>query len=131
MHTESHLSQWEKSNQQEDKSWSIVMCPNRGRPKCLNKSTALKKFKEWEAAITNQTDCKNKTLRAGNGVEYTSTNFEDFLKEKGICNGPPCHIHSRKMAQLIAERMKRSISTILHSRLHKVSGWKQFASQSV
>ena len=49
-----------------------------------HKSEVLEKFKEWEAAVTNQADCKIKTLRTDNGGEYTSTEFEDFLKEKGI-----------------------------------------------
>ena len=48
------------------------------------KSEVLSKFKEWEAAVTNETDCKIKTLRTDNGGEYTSTEFEDFLRDKGI-----------------------------------------------
>jgi transposase InsO family protein len=48
------------------------------------KSEVLEKFKEWEAAETNQAECKIKTLRTDNGSEYISTEFQDFLKEKGI-----------------------------------------------
>jgi transposase InsO family protein len=52
------------------------------------KSEVLEKFKEWEAAVTNQAECKIKTLRTDNGCEYTSTEFQDFLKEKGIRHEP-------------------------------------------
>ena len=49
-----------------------------------HKSEVLDKFKEWEAAVTNQVDCKIKTLRTDNGGEYMSAEFRDLLKEKGI-----------------------------------------------
>jgi transposase InsO family protein len=47
------------------------------------KFEVLEKFKKCEAAVTNQAECMIKTLRTDNG-EYTSTEFQDFLKEKGI-----------------------------------------------
>ena len=34
------------------------------------KSEVLDKYKEWEAVVTNQADCKIKTLRTDNGGEY-------------------------------------------------------------
>ena len=37
-----------------------------------HKSEVLEKFKELETAVTNQADCKIKTLRTDNGGEYTS-----------------------------------------------------------
>jgi hypothetical protein len=52
------------------------------------KSEVLEKFKEWEAAVTNQAEFKIKTLRTDNGGEYTSTEFQDFLKEKRIRHEP-------------------------------------------
>jgi transposase InsO family protein len=39
------------------------------------KSEVLENFKELEAAVTNQAECKIKTLRTDNGGEYTSTEF--------------------------------------------------------
>ena len=39
------------------------------------KSEVLENFKEWEAAVTNQAECKIKTLRTDNDGEYTSTEF--------------------------------------------------------
>ena len=38
-----------------------------------HKSELLERFKEWEAAVTNQAECKIKTLRTDNGDEYSST----------------------------------------------------------
>ena len=87
-----------------------------------HKSEVLEKFKEWEAAVTNQADCKIKTLRTDNGGEYTSTEFEDFLKEKKFVMKPQYHIHLSRMG--VAERMNRTLqeaalSMILHAGLSK------------
>ena len=41
-------------------------------------------FKEYEAEVANQTDKRIKVLRTDNGGEYTSKQFEDYLKMKGI-----------------------------------------------
>ena len=89
----------------------------------------LKKFKEWETAITGQTECKIKIAHADIGGKYTSTNFEDFLKEKRICNGTTVPHSPRQNG--VAERMSRTLqraalSTILRARLTEVSGRKQF-----
>ena len=53
---------------------------------------------------------------------------------KGICNGTTVPHSPRQKG--VAERMKRTLqeaalSRILHARLNKVSGQKQFASQFV
>lgn len=44
----------------------------------------LSKFKEWKALIENSTGRKIKCLRTDNSGEYVSTEFQDFLKEKGV-----------------------------------------------
>jgi transposase InsO family protein len=86
------------------------------------KSEVLEKLKEWEAAVTNQAECKIKTLRTDNGGEYTSTEFQDFLKEKGILNVTTVPHSPQKDA--VAERMNRTLqeaalSMILHAGLSK------------
>ena len=86
------------------------------------KSEVLEKFKEWEAAVTNQAECKIKTLRTDNGGEYTSTEFQDFLKEKGILHVTTVP-HSPQQNG-VAERMNRTLqeaalSMILHAGLSK------------
>ena len=86
------------------------------------KSEVLDKFKEWEAVVTNQADCKIKTLRTDNGGEYMSAEFQNFLKEKGIHHETTVP-HSPQQNG-IAERMNRTLqeaalSMILHAGLSK------------
>jgi len=48
------------------------------------KSEVFEKFKEFEAYATNQTGCRIRTLRTDGGGEYTSHEFEQYLKFNGI-----------------------------------------------
>ena len=48
------------------------------------KSEVLEKFKEFESEATNSTGLRIMTLRTDNGGEYTSREFEAYLKMKGI-----------------------------------------------
>ena len=86
------------------------------------KSEVLEKFKEWEAAVTNQAECKIKTLQTDNGGEYMSKEFEDFLKEKGIRHETTVPHSSQQNG--IAKHMNRTLqeaalSMILHGDLSK------------
>lgn len=49
-----------------------------------NKSEQPEKFKEFRNYLKNQFKIKIKTLRSDSGGEYTSNEFEDYLKKKGI-----------------------------------------------
>lgn len=49
-----------------------------------HKSEVLEKFKESEAAATNEAGCKIGTFRTVNGGEYMSSDFDEYLKRKGI-----------------------------------------------
>ena len=49
-----------------------------------HKSEVFDKFKEFEAAATNSAECQIGTLRTDNGGEYITTDFENYLKRKGI-----------------------------------------------
>jgi hypothetical protein len=87
-----------------------------------HKSEVLEKFKEWEAAVTNEPECKIKILRTDNGGEYTSTEFEDFLKRKGIRHETTVP-HSPQQNG-VAERMNQTLqeaalSMILHAGLSR------------
>ena len=87
-----------------------------------HKSEVLEKFKEWEAAVTNQAEGKIKKLRTDNGGEYASTEFEDFLEEKGIRHETTVP-HSPQQNG-VAECMNRTLqeaalSMILHAGLSK------------
>lgn len=71
------------------------------------KSDALKVFKEYVEMAENQTGSKVKILRSDNGSEYTSHEFQNMLKEKGIC-------HQRTISYTpqqngVAERMNRTL----------------------
>ena len=48
------------------------------------KSDVLKKFKEFEAEVTNDKGKRIKALRTDNGGEYVSKEFTEYLKMKGI-----------------------------------------------
>jgi len=50
------------------------------------KSEVLQKFKEFEAATINEAGRQIGTLWTDNGGEYMSSEFEKYLKEKGIKN---------------------------------------------
>lgn len=49
-----------------------------------HKSEVLEKFKEFEAATTNDSGKAIGTLRTDNGGEYLSKEFEAYLKSQGI-----------------------------------------------
>ena len=48
------------------------------------KSEVFEKFKEFEAIVTNECGWKIGALRTDNGGEYVLTEFEAYLKLKGI-----------------------------------------------
>ena len=48
------------------------------------KSKVFEKFKEFEAITTNNSGCKIGRFRTDNGGEYISSEFEEYLKSKGI-----------------------------------------------
>ena len=49
-----------------------------------NKSEVFKKFLGWKSMVEKSSGEKIKTLRSDNGGEYTSKEFEDYLKKNGI-----------------------------------------------
>lgn len=49
-----------------------------------SKSEVFSAFKEFKAHAENQTGRKIKCLQSDNGTEYTSRDFENYLKESGI-----------------------------------------------
>ena len=49
-----------------------------------NKSEVLEKFKEFHNYVVNATGKPIKILRSDNGGEYSSNEFESFLKKNGI-----------------------------------------------
>ena len=49
-----------------------------------HKSKVFKYFKEFERQVTNECGYTIHTLHTDNGGEYLSTEFQDYLKSKGI-----------------------------------------------
>ena len=74
------------------------------------KDEVLSKFMEYEAEVANQTDKRIKVLRTDNGGEYTSKQFEDYLKMKGIMHQKTVP-HSPQQNG-VAERLNRTINEI-------------------
>ena len=79
------------------------------------KSDAFEKFKEFEAQVTTMTGKKIKYLRTDNGGEYTSKQFEAFLKEKGIKHELTCPYTPQQNG--VAERMNRTLQEIALAQL--------------
>ena len=72
-----------------------------------HKDEVFARFLEWKALVENSTGRKLKALRTDNGGEYTSKEFETYLKQNGIR-------HERTVPKTpeqngVAERMNRTI----------------------
>ncbi len=72
-----------------------------------HKSEVLETFKEFEAAVTNESDRRIGTLRTDNGGEYLSKEFEDYLMSKGTRHELTVP-HSPEQNG-VAERMNRTL----------------------
>ena len=72
-----------------------------------HKSEAFERFKEWTALMETQIENKLKRLRTNNGLEFCSSDFENFCKSKGIAR----HRTVRHTPQQngLAERMNRTL----------------------
>ena len=71
------------------------------------KSEAFSKFLEWKAQVELESSFKLKTLRTDNREEYTSNEFNEFLKREGIK-------HERSVPKTpeqneVAERLNRTL----------------------
>ena len=84
------------------------------------KSEVLSKFKQYIQMAENFTERKLKRIRSDNGGEYTSNDFENFCKQRGI-------IHELTVARTpqhngVAERMNRTLlesarSMLFHAKI--------------
>ena len=72
-----------------------------------HKSEAFQKFLEWKAMVEKSTGLKMKTLRTDNGGEYTSSEFEKYLKSEGIKHETT--IPKTPEQNGVAERMNRTL----------------------
>ena len=72
-----------------------------------HKSEVFDKFKEFEAVTTNDNGKKIGTLQTDNGGEYMSTEFHDYLKEKGIRH--ELTVPDSPQQNGVAERMNQTL----------------------
>ena len=72
-----------------------------------HKSETFQKFKEWKAMVEKSTGLKIKRLRTDNGGEYTSNEFEEYLKAEGIQHKTT--IPKTPEQNGVAERMNRTL----------------------
>ncbi|KAL6133479.1 hypothetical protein ACLB2K_065714 [Fragaria x ananassa] len=81
-----------------------------------HKSDAFKDFKQWKTLVENQTGEKIKRLRTDNGLEFCSTEFDEFCKTEGIArhhtirNTPQQNGVAERMNQTLLERARCMLS---------------------
>lgn len=80
------------------------------------KDQVFEKFCEWKSMVENQEDKKVKILRTDNGGEYTSGEFEKYLKKEGIRH--ELTIPKNPEQNGVAERMNRTLVEMTRSMLH-------------
>ena len=93
------------------------------------KDQVLEKFKEYEAMVTNMTEKKIKILRSDNGGEYTSKEFSNYLKEKGIQH--QLSVPRTPQQNGVAERMNRTIQETARSMMYNAGQDKKFWAEAV
>ena len=71
------------------------------------KSEVFKVFKQWKALFENQMGKKIKRLRTDNGMEFFSSEFDEFCRDEGIAR----HRTMRRTPQQngVAEQMNRTL----------------------
>jgi hypothetical protein len=72
-----------------------------------HKSEVFSKFCEWKSMIENATGQRVKTIRSDNGGEYTSNQFQKFLKEHGIVH--QLTVPKTPEQNGVAERLNRTL----------------------
>ena len=83
-----------------------------------NKSEVEAKFKEWKTMVELQHAKRVKILRSDNGGEYTSKQFEQYLKKEGIKH--ELTIPKTPEQNGVAERMNRTVVEMTRSMLHNM-----------
>ena len=71
------------------------------------KSEAFSKFLEWKALVELESTFKLKVLRTDNGGEYTSTEFNEYLKREGIKH--ELSVPKNPEQNGVAERLNRTL----------------------
>jgi hypothetical protein len=94
-----------------------------------NKSQVPEKFKEYEAYVTNQFGLRIKIIRTDGGGEYSSEEFANFLKGKGIkheVTAPYCPEQNG-----VAERMNRTLVEMARCMIFQANLRKEFWGEAI
>ena len=94
-----------------------------------NKSEVLEKFKEFNSYAVNATGKPIKILRSDNGGEYSSKEFESFLKKNGIVH--QLSVPYNPAQNGVAERMNRTIMESTRSMLSHAQMPNEFWAEAV
>ena len=97
------------------------------------KDQVFDRFREWKALVERTTRKKVKTLRTDNGGEYTSNEFESYLKNEGIRH--ELTVPKTPEQNGVAERLNRTLvetsrSMLIDSKLPK-KFWAEAVSTAV
>ena len=79
------------------------------------KDQVFERFLEWKALVEKSTGRKLKALRTDNGGEYTSTEFETYLKKEGVRH--ELTVPKTPEQNGVAERMNRTLVETTRSML--------------
>ena len=80
-----------------------------------HKDEVFQKFMEWKSLVENSSGHKVKKLRTDNGGEYTSTEFESYLKDEGVEH--QYSIPKTPEQNGVSERMNRTLVETVRSML--------------
>ena len=83
------------------------------------KKEVFTQFLEWKSMVERSTGRKLKALRSDNGGEYTSEEFESYLKMEGICH--ELTVPKNPEQNGAAEHMNRTLIESVHSILEVAS----------
>ena len=94
-----------------------------------NKSEVFKKFLEWKYMVEKSSGEKIKTFRSDNGGEYTSKEFEDYLKKNSIRH--ECTVPKTPEQNGVAERMNRTLVETVRAMLSDSKLPKKFGAEAL
>ena len=93
------------------------------------KDQVFAKFMEWKTLVEKSTGQKLKTLRTDNGGEFTSTQFQDYLRSKGVRH--ELTVPKTPQQNGVAERMNRTLVEMVRSMIADAKLPKKFWAEAL
>ena len=94
-----------------------------------HKSEVFKKFTEWKAMVERSSGMKLKKFRTDNGGEYTSNEFEEYLKKDGVKH--ETSVPKTPQQNGVAERLNRTLVESVRSMLSDSKLPKRFWAEAL